>query len=229
MAIALAQTSIDGVTISGSTLAGTFGSNTTTGHTIIAVVNSFFSGAQSVSSIAISTGAATFSPIIAVVGNVNVACLEIWAAPNITGGTTPKVTATCAHGVAGGDIYLYEFSGMPTTTTQDGTAASSSATTNNAMVAPAITTTGSNTVIFSAFSPFGTGSAAEAGWQSIVGSNAHGISQYIIETSTQTALVATATQTGGTGGAYFSVVAGFAGTVVGSVPSESVNHLIYCP
>ncbi len=229
MAIALAQTVINGVAFSGFTASATFGSNTTTGNTIIAVCSLYGNTTLTSLSIAINHGTASFSKIIEVAGSSFVAGISIWAAPNIVGGTTPIVTATADVAIVSSDVFLYELSGMPTSTTQDGTAASSSSTTSNSMVAPSITTTGSNTIIFTVFGPFGTGAAGEAGWQSKVGTATTTISQYIIETSPQTGLIATATQTGGTGGAYSSIVAGFAGTTSGSVPSVSINPRIYIP
>ena len=172
MALTVSQ-STHGAVVSGNTLAATFGGNTTTGHTIVVVANGFNSGAAlTVSSIAISAGAATFTggKQIAQVGTTTYPSSEGWVAANITGGTTPKITVTFSGAPQFGDVFIYELAGMPTTITADGTAAGVAGTSATACASPSITTTGTNTIVFSAFGPSQSMSSGEATWTAQVGS-----------------------------------------------------------
>ena len=220
MAVAVVQF-VDGVTSSGNNIGGTM-ANTTTGNTVVAIVNAFTGGAVTASA-PTGTGMTFTKLFTSLPGTADLTCLEVWVAPNITGATTPTVGFTLSGSEVVGDLFLLELSGMPTTTTQDGTAATLTTNTSNSMVAPSITTTGSNTIIFSVFCPFGTGSAGEAGWTAKVGTSSSSIAQYKIFTSGQTGLVATATQTGGTGGAYHSAV--FALKGAGGGPQQATASI----
>lgn len=216
MAVALAQSAVAGTALSGATGAATFGGNTTTGNTIVVITAGWSgtSGAISVTGVAISAGTATFAKVIAQAGNSSYPDIEAWVAPNIVGGTTPKVTVTYGTTLANVDVYIYELSGMPATTTTDGTAAGAAQSAATACSSPAITTAGTNDIIFTAFSPTGNMTAGEGGsWQTLIGSasgTAASLSQYIIETSTQTGLTGTATQSSSS--TYGAIVFALQGT-----------------
>ena len=220
MAITVPQVAVDGTTVVGSTCAGTFGSNTTTGNTVVAI--SMAGSNASVSSVAISPGSGTFARLIAY-SFVATQPLEVWIAPNITGGTTPTVTATYSGSPLAGGIVLYELAGMPTTTQADGTAAGTtgSSTTPTTL---GITTTVTNTIVFGAFVTAGTITTPQAGWTGKLEAAQGGAAEYQIQTSIRTALTANCTQ-GNT--AWGAVIFALKGGVSGSLPLVAANPKLY--
>lgn len=153
MAISLAQAQVHGGTVSGSTVHLALGSATTTGNTIVVAACVNNSSAQvTVSSIAISTGSATFSRIVNQAGTNAYATPEIWGAANITGGAAPTITVTASGTMTSADLVIMELAGMPSSLTSDGTAAGNSGTSASPTTA-AITTSGSNDIIMPMCSP----------------------------------------------------------------------------
>lgn len=207
MAIVAVQ-DLSGSATSGTTVTKAL-ANTTTGNAIYALVTLYTGGADTVSGVTYNGSAMTL--LIEQAGNASASEISIWYLHNITGATTPSVIATRTSGtVQAFDIRVLELSGMPTTFTADGTAAKATTGNSSPMATPAITTTGSNTIIFGLLSPFGTGTAGETGWHPTVTTAATSVFNYEIVTSAQTALTSTGTQTGGS--QYFALIAGSAGS-----------------
>jgi hypothetical protein len=186
----------NGTTVSGSTVAGAFTSNTTTGNTII-VVSFNPAGTITVSSIALSTGSGSFSKVVSVANNsAPVAGTEIWAAANITGGTTPTVTITYSGTATSAEFEAYEVSGLASSVTTDGTAtASVTSFASSALSCGPISTTNANDLLVAGFSCGGSASSGEAGWTATVTAGTN-LAEYIIETSTGS-YTATGAQTAG--------------------------------
>ena len=118
-----------------------FGSNTTTGNALIAFINRSVSSGLTVSSVSDTTN--SFSHWFTV-NNGSITNLEVWYAANITGLTTPTVTAYFGGG--GGTthaiVYAREYSGLATSSITDvytsangnsttGVSSGASASTNN--------------------------------------------------------------------------------------------------
>lgn len=226
MAITVAQTA------SGSEGALTFVqhilANTTTGNTLVAVVSAYASGGPlTVSGVAADVGTSVFTQVIAQAGTTVYSSVEAWAAPNITGGSTPTITATLSGTSTIADIVIYELAGMPTTTITDGTASGKIGTTATACTAPSITTTNAGSITFAVFGPSQSMTAGAAGWTAVIGTGAASLSEYKIQTTTQSGLVQTATQ--GPTGTYSAIAFSLQPPSSGTVPSLSVNPKIYCP
>ena len=153
--ISLAQLPVTASATSGSTCAAAFANNTTTGNSIwVAVTGYDGSTLRTVSSISISTGSGTWTKQVSQAGLASTyGSAELWAAPNITGGTTPTVTAHFSGAITGADIFVFEFNGLPSSITLDGTASGVAGTGSTTMHAPSITTTGINDLVFAIFSP----------------------------------------------------------------------------
>lgn len=218
---ALAQPLVNSTTISGSTAFGTFGQNTTTGNTVFVI--SYFKGnpLATVSTVALNAGAGTFVPILKVPGVAGgIPSMEVWAAPNITGGTTPRVTVTYTSAPAANsaDVILFELNGTPANLTPDGIpvgAGNQSAAT--AMVAPAINTTQNGDIIFAAFATTSTVTAGQGGWINTVSQHLGCSVQYQQVSTVQTGLAPTSTQTSAQ--AYGALTIGLASsTAVPIVP-----------
>lgn len=119
MAIALIATSPTHVqdttgqtAVSGNITSSAFGSNTTTGNCIIVFVGSTSNYATAVT----DSAGNVYTRI-----NLNnkagtVGCLTAWVCTNITGGTTPTITATIPSTFAGSTIIAQEWSGINTST-----------------------------------------------------------------------------------------------------------------
>ena len=160
MAIAFVQqkSTVNGTS---QTPAAAFTSNTTTGNCIMVAV--LMGVANTVSSIAISSGSASFVKGIAV-PNGNFPC-EIWYALNITGGTTPTVTVTeSAVDTVGSLIAIYEFSGVATSSAADGTGASGTGTSASPALGSNLVTTNANDVLFSGCNVSFSTTAGPASW-----------------------------------------------------------------
>lgn len=112
MAISLVQTAAGGVS-SGTSAPATWGSNTTTGN-LIAVVIAHAAGA--VSSISDSQSNTYVQINTQTVSSAYV--LDMWYAKNITGGTTPTVTAHLASSIQA-NIIVREYSGLDTSAPLD--------------------------------------------------------------------------------------------------------------
>lgn len=181
-------------------------------------------GSATVSSVAISPGSGTFAKLIAYSYTASQP-IEVWIAPNITGGTLPSVTATYNTTPGSSGILLYELSGMPTTTQADGTAVGTtgSSTTPTTL---GITTTTTNSIIFGAFVTAGTITATKAGWTGKLEATQGGAAEYQIETSIQTALTTNATQLTSAWGA---LIFALKGTASGNTPIVSINPKIIYP
>lgn len=210
MAITSAQALVDGTTVSGSTVAGTYGSNTTTGNTLVAMVMGGGATTGSVSSIAISAGSATFAKVVGQLATGSCGCAEIWAAPNITGGTLPKVTVTFAGAATGSGVILAEFAGMPTTTTTDGTPVGNTGTSGTPTTS-AITTTGTNDVLIAVFDVQNSVTSGGAGYTVKLDTSQGGCGEFKIVTATQTSVTATCNQTSSQFTAAFCALKGSSG------------------
>lgn len=225
----LAQPLVNSTTISGSTAFGTFGSNTTSGNTIL--VFSYFSGSplQTVSSVAVNAGSATFVKILAVPGIAgSIPSLEVWAASNITGGTTPRVTVTYtgAPGANAADVVLFELNGCPANLTPDWVpVGAANNTAGTAMTAPVINTTQNGDIIFAAFA---TGSAVTAGqntWTNTVTQHLSCSVEYL-QSGTPTAGIApTSTQTSSL--AYGALTFALCSTTAAPVPPSQASAAGY--
>lgn len=216
--------SIDGTTVVGSTLTGTLGLNTTTGNTIVVI--SLAGNNATISSIVLSSGSGTFTQITAYSYTAS-APIEAWAAPNITGGTTPTVTITYnqAPGTAG--MVVYEVAGMPSTIQTDGTIATSTGD-DTAPTTGGITTTNGKDIIFGAFQVNGTITASQIGWTSFLETASGGAALYQIESTTQTALTAACTQS--TIQAWGGVIFALKGTSsAGILPTQGPNPKQWFP
>lgn len=143
MALAVVQTKTGATTaITATTVAATWSGNTTSGNLIIV---GLAGGIQHVSSITDSQGN-TYT--VADTGHFSFSMCEIWYAKNITGGTTPTVTATLASGEPA-TIHLYEVSGADTTSPLDVHAnASGNGVTANTPTVTSGATSNANDIVF---------------------------------------------------------------------------------
>lgn len=117
MAIAFVQ-KVDGVTRVASTVSGTFASNTTTGNTLIVIIYIGNDVGAPITGVTIDHGTAVFTQVIS---RDNASTnMAVWAAANITGGITPKITVQGSGTVQ--EMVAYEFSGMPPALSLDGAA-----------------------------------------------------------------------------------------------------------
>lgn len=111
MAIAFVQQNQAQATANATTIAATFGSNTTTGNLIlVGFSNSLISSSKGYVG-SISDGSNTYMRLGQVQAGAN-SLLEIWSAKNITGGVTPTVTITFAGATTRGSIDILEVSGL---------------------------------------------------------------------------------------------------------------------
>lgn len=138
--MALIQTLQASTTAAGTSRAGTWGSNTTTGNTIIVAVAPAVA-ANNVTSITDSQGNTYVHDVRNTAGAGSHPQIEIWHAENITGGTTPTITVNWTNSTNCAWI-AREYSGLATSSTLDKTAGSSG--TNNAPSSGATATTSQN-------------------------------------------------------------------------------------
>lgn len=133
---------------SGTTGALAFTANTTTGNAY-ATGHGGSGSAVTVSSIAVDTGAATFQQVSGARianGTMN-RFLDWWVATNITGGTTPTVTATYSGTNSQRLLSIQEVSNADTTDCRD---SATTATGSNALMAATLTTTALWTMVLAA-------------------------------------------------------------------------------
>src|SRR5208282_2613581 len=193
MAIAYVQ-KVNGTTIVASTIAGTIGT-TTTGNALI--VCSIVGNNVSITGIAVSVGSAAFAVVKKGTYISGAGIVEIWAASNITGGAADAITVTYSGAPgAGAEFVAYEFSGMASSTTSDGTNAGTGSSTTP--TSGTIATTNANDLIIGAIGLGGTPQSGEAAW-TVFQTGSGNYTEYIIESTTQASIAATATQTGSNG------------------------------
>ena len=191
--------SFKGVSVGTPTVFGAFTGNTTTGNAILALIWGYSGGGgtRTVTGVAVNAGAATFTKLCGI-SNASVPDLEIWVAYNITGGTTPRVTATFTGATAmsypGSNIFIYEINpGAGLTLASDGTPSGAALTcVGTTGSSPAITTTGSATLIFACFSPNNSFSTGQAGWTVLSDGGSGNLGEYNTFAAPQIALKATA-------------------------------------
>lgn len=203
-----------------SSTAATVIPSTTTGNALV-VIYIPYAGATPVTVSSITASGATFTKLISLPLNAY-PDVEIWTAYNITAATNPTVTVSESVATTNRDFYCYELSGMPTVRTIDGPSASKVGTAATACTSPAITTTGTNAIIFSCFSPSQAFTAGEPSWTSHVSSaigTVDSVAEYLIVTSPQTSLVATATQSAS--GTYGSLIVALSGVAVSTSSGDT--------
>ena len=203
-----------GGTRSGSTVTLAI-STTTTGNTLI--VATFAKAAVTVTGITVSTGAATFSAV-KTQANGTIPC-EIWAAANITGGTTPTVTVTfSANPGTTGKIAVWEGAGGPSVLSTDGSSAATGTAT--AVTSGALTTTINGDLVLGAANLAGTLSSAAGGsWTNDGGTG----NAYLAQHQTQASAGSiTSTGTQGTSVGYTGVIAAFSVFATQSVSPSGI-------
>lgn len=189
------QGPVNGVWSSGSTTAATFARNTTTGNSLL-VISMPYDGAtlRTVSSIAISTGSATFAAIKAQAGSANsYPETDAHGAANITGGTTPTVTVTFSGTVTSADVCIFELANCPSSLSIDASNSKAGAASASPSSA-SLTTTNTNDLIMAAFSPNGGITAGASGWNFLETTQSSGGIQWEGVGATQTTLVTSCTQ-----------------------------------
>jgi hypothetical protein len=198
---------------------------TTTGNTLVVVVSAYNAAANlTVSGIGVSTGsissAAKFGAFAGIAGTY--APIEVWVAPNITGGTTPLLVVNLSGTTSATDFFAYELAGMSSSTVPDGTAAGAANAAATACVTPSITTANAGSIVFGVFSPANVISSGGSGWTgSLVGQTTGSLTEYAIQTAPGTS-IATATQN--PSGVYASYVFGLSptGVVVTARPPQII-------
>lgn len=225
MALSVIQTSATGTTsISGTTVAKTWASNTTTGNLLIALIAG---GVQHVSSIADSQ---TNTWVVADAGNFSWSMCEIWYCKNATGGVTPTVTATFAAAEPG-TIHLIEVSGADTGSPLDKTAHASGdgVTPNTPTVTTAATTTNDEIVVAISAVFLGSGTdlpTVGAGYSNFVSTNSTPTTGITVSSGSESKIVsATGAQTATFGlasasGFWETTVATFKQAAAGATPTN---------
>jgi len=134
-----------------NTIAATFGSNTTSGNAIVACVSWDNAGSETISSIAISSGSASFTNIGTKFADFNQQNGQMAYALNITGGTTPTITVTFTDSQCCHQLGIMEISGLLTSGALDQTnrqEQASPGTGTDAVTSPSVTTTTNGQFIF---------------------------------------------------------------------------------
>lgn len=118
MAATLVQTKSTAKTVGSTSSASTWTNNTTTGNFIVVMIYCDSLTANSVSGV-VDSQTNTYNKIFSTTCNGVVFCtLDVWVAYNITGGTTPTITASHGASQITGMIHR-EYAGIPTTAVVD--------------------------------------------------------------------------------------------------------------
>ena len=154
--------------------------STTAGNCLVVCINSFSTGAQSVSGVTLGGVADNFAGLKTVGGGANAPLTAIWADPNCAGGQTSVVVAgtNLNPGSGDGGIVIFEISGLVASSVLDKSASATGSSAAFSSGATATTTVASEIFIGTAdaaptiagpASPWtntvNAGSAAVAGWQ----------------------------------------------------------------
>lgn len=231
---ALAQTVIQNGAVTGTTVATSFLSNTTTGNTYL-IISSAYGGATLLSiassaNIVVSSGAATFSKITSQVGVASsYPTMEAWIAYGITGGTTPSITVTYSGTIVAADLVIYEWTnvlsvdGAPITGT--GTCVASVDT-----LSP-ITTSNANDVLFAADGTAGNVSGYSSGWPGtpvvlITSNNSSGVLYDIVTATVSAQTPKLSDGTGSTFGYIEFALSNASGGIRPHLPAPSASTFV---
>lgn len=176
-------------TVSGSTAAIALNFSPATGDTLIIVSQP--GNTYKVSSVSISAGAAVFQLLVAQNAQPN-AYVEIWAAANITGSTTPTITVTYQGPPGVTDLTVFRAQGGPASLSQDGS--NSNNGTGTALSTGAITPATNGDLIIKGISCFNTPDGTpQSGWTEINPTANGNVAGYTIQ-GTAGAITGTANQ-----------------------------------